>query len=288
MKRAPLALLFLISLAMLGAQTGCAQFVREQLYAPPVGPMTQPEWDGPAPEQISVTTDDGLILPGFYWAPAAGNHHVVLVLHGRRDNAGRMAGYIQRLAQSGRGVLVASYRGFSENPGSPTEAGLVRDAQAFYRAARQRAGAGGKVYVFGHSLGGAVAIQLAAREALDGLITLATFSDLDDAAPYFTEIFIPDNWESIIALNQVEEPLLLIHGADDDYVEPANSRRLYAATCSLASLVIIEGVKHRPNVRLIAPLITGWIDALENGQTADISLEGSASWETKPACAASD
>jgi fermentation-respiration switch protein FrsA (DUF1100 family) len=206
--------------------------------------------------------------------------------HGRRDNAGRMAGYVQRLVESGRGVLVASYRGFNDNPGSPNEAGLIADAQAFYRFALQRAGDHGGIYVFGHSLGGAVAIQLAARETLAGVITLATFSDLDEAAPFFSEIFIPDNWDTIVALNSVEEPLLFIHGADDDYVEPVHSRRLFSATCSLAALAIITGVRHRPNFRLVAPLISGWIDARENGQAGAISIESNASWESKAGCGA--
>ncbi|QLC26208.1 alpha/beta fold hydrolase [Parasphingopyxis algicola] len=284
MNRVHFAVLFLLGIAMLAAQSGCAHFAREQLYAPPVGPVITPDWSGPEPDRISVTTEDGLDLAGFYWAPMNGNPDIILVLHGRRDNAGRMAGYIQRLAEDGRGVLVASYRGFNDNRGSPSEDGLITDAQAFYRFAREAAGAQGDVYVFGHSLGGAVAIQLAARETLSGVMTLATFSDLGEAAPYFSEIFIPDSWESIVALNSVEEPLLFIHGSDDDYVEPGHSRRLFRTTCSLAALAIIDGVRHRPNFRLIAPLITGWVDALENGQVEEISIEGAASWESKPAC----
>ncbi|MBC2776875.1 alpha/beta hydrolase [Parasphingopyxis marina] len=279
------ALPALFGLAIVGGQSGCAHFARDQLYAPGDGPVATPEWTGPAPEAVTAHTEDGLDLAGYYWAPAADNRDIVLVLHGRRDNAGRMAGYVQRLVESGRGVLVASYRGFNENPGSPSEAGLIRDARAFYRLARLRGGPNGRVYVFGHSLGGAVAIQLAAREQLEGLITLATFSDLARAAPGFAEWFIPDEWKSLAALAQVEEPLLLIHGADDDYVEPSHARRLFAAACSGATLSIITGVRHRPNFRLIAPIVTGWIDAVESGQLAGTRLEGNASWETRARCA---
>lgn len=284
MTRTHFTLLFLISIAILIAQSGCAQFAREQLYAPPVGPIATPEWDGAAPNRISVTTEDGLGLAGLYWPATDSNQDIILVLHGRRDNAGRMAGYVQRLAENGQGVLVASYRGFNDNPGSPSEAGLVADAQAFYRFARAQAGSAGDVFVFGHSLGGAVAIQLAARETLAGVITLATFSDLDEAAPYFSEIFIPDSWASIVALSSIDEPMLFIHGADDNYVGPAHSRRLFATTCSLAALAIIEGVRHRPNFRLVDPLITGWVDAIENGRAEAISIEGNASWESKNGC----
>ncbi|WP_299329358.1 alpha/beta fold hydrolase [Parasphingopyxis sp.] len=284
MKRFHIFLLILLGFGMLALQVGCAQFAREQLYAPPVGPITTPEWTGPAPERITVTTADGLALTGLYWAPDNGSEDMILVLHGRRDNAGRMAGYVQRLAAGDSGIVVASYRGFSENPGSPDERGLIADARAFYAFAQERAGEEGRLYAFGHSLGGAVAIQLAAREELDGVVTLATFSDLAEAAPFYSEVLIPDGWESIVALAAVEEPLLFIHGADDDYVEPANSQRLYRATCSLAALAIIEGVRHRPNFRLIQPIIETWIGALESDQVDEMSLEGTASWESKAAC----
>lgn len=286
MPRSYYILLLPISIALLIVQSGCAHFARQQLYAPPAGSIALPEWEGAAPEAVSVTTEDGLELAGLYWPAANGNRDIILVLHGRRDNAGRMAGYVQRIAATGRGVLVASYRGFNDNPGSPTEAGLVTDARAFYRFARERAGSAGDVYVFGHSLGGAVAIQLAARETLAGVITLATFSDLEEAAPYFSEIFIPDSWASLATLGRVTEPILFIHGAQDDYVEPAHSRRLYAASCSAAALAIIDNVRHRPNIRLVEPLLTGWIDALEEDQALEISIEGAASWESKDACAA--
>lgn len=284
MKRVNILLFILLGVAVLGIRSGGAQLAREQLYAPPAGPIATPEWIGPVPERISVRTTDGLDLTGLYWAPDNGGKDVILVLHGRRDNAGRMADYVQRLAGGDSGVVVASYRGFSENPGSPDEDGLITDSRAFYRFARERAGADGRVYVFGHSLGGAVAIQLAAREELDGVITLATFSDLAQVAPYFSGILNPDGWESVIALAGVAEPLMFIHGAEDDYVEPENSRRLFRATCSPAVLTIIEGVRHRPNFRLIQPLVVGWVDALENGRAGEISLQGNAGRESRTAC----
>lgn len=285
MKRLNILLLILLVFGMLAAQSGCAQFAREQLYAPPVGPIATPEWIGPAPQQITVTTGDGLDLTGLYWPAENNNRNIILILHGRRDNAGRMAGYVQRLAERDHGIVVASYRGFSENPGSPSERGLIEDAQAFFRFAQEQAGENGRIYVFGHSLGGAVAIQLAAREELAGVMALATFSALDEAAPYFSEIFIPDSWESIIALNAVEEPLLFMHGAEDDYVEPVHSRELFAASCSEAALVIIDGVRHRPNFRLIQPIMTEWIDALEAGTAGQMDLQVAASLEHKMMCA---
>ncbi len=278
--------LALLCLALLGAMMGCASLARDHLYSPGDGPVATPGWSGAEPESVSVTTEDGLALPGFYWPAAAGRQGIVLVLHGRRDNYARMAGYVQRLVQDGRGVLVASYRGFNGNPGSPSEAGLIRDAQAFYRLARQRAGTDGHVYVFGHSLGGGVALQLAAREDLDGLITLGTFSDVEEVAPFYADPFIPDPWDSLGALAQVAEPLLLIHGANDTYVRPANSRALYAAACSDAALAVIGGVRHKPNFRLIQPIVTEWINALEAGTVDEMRLEGDASWEHKEGCGA--
>lgn len=280
--------LFVIALAAL--INGCTSYARDRLYAPSERALEIPEWVGAAPEEVTVATEDGLTLPGFYWAPAEGEHDVILVLHGRRDTYARMAGYVQRLSQDGRGVLVASYRGFNGNPGSPSQAGLITDAQAFFRLARERAGVGrdggGDVYVFGHSLGGGIAFQLAAREELAGVITLGTFTNIEAVAPFYADPFIPDSWRSLATLAEITEPLLLIHGAEDDYVEPGNSRELFAATCSNAALAIIAGVRHKPNFRLIQPIMSEWIEATEAGAARQETLQRSASWEHKPACAA--
>lgn len=279
-RRAAAALLLAAALL-----SGCASYAREQLYAAPDAPVAAPEWDGPAPEDVQVRTSDGLTLPGYYWPPIGPNRGIIVVFHGRRFDVARMAGYVQRLARRGRGVLVASYRGFSGNPGSPTEAGLIRDAEAFYAFAEARAGSGG-VYAFGHSLGGAVAIQLAAREDLAGLITLGTFSDLAEAAPLYAEWFIPDHWASRAAVHGLAEPVLFIHGAEDDTVTADQARTLYEAACSDTALAIIPEVGHRPNIRLVEPLITGWLNALERGRPADAAALGGAAWETRQGCSA--
>ena len=281
--RYAVAALLLILLVV--ALIGCTDYARDRLYAAPAGRPAVPEWTGEPAEEIAVTTTDNLRLAGYYWAPDPGEHDVILVLHGRRDTYSRMADYVQRLAEEPRGILVASYRGFAGNPGDATQEGLIEDARAFYREARRRAGPDGDVYVFGHSLGGAVAIQLAAREELDGLITLATFTDIDEAAPYYAEWFIPDKWRSIEALDDVAEPMLLIHGAEDSYITPGQAEALYARSCSDTALIMVDGVRHRPNFRLIGPLLTSWIDALEQQAVGEMRVEGAARWQHKPPCA---
>lgn len=272
-------------LMLIAALVGCTGFMRDRLYEPSEGLAAVPEWIGEPPQAISVTTTDGLRLAGYYWPPAAGERDVILVLHGRRDNYRRMAGYVERLTESGRGVLVASYRGFNENPGEPSEAGLIADAQAFYGFARAMAGREGDVYVFGHSLGSAVGIQLAARESLDGVVTLGAFADIGDAAPLYGEWLIPDKWRSNEALENVAEPILFMHGAIDDYVTPDQSEELYGIACSPASILLLDGLKHRPNFRIIGPLITGWINALEAGKVESWQPAGATRRESKPGCA---
>lgn len=275
------ALLF----ALIATLVGCASFMRARLYEPGEGLAAVPQWIGDTPREVTVASGDGQRLVGYYWPPADGEQDIVLVLHGRRDSYRRMAGYVERLTGSDRGVLVASYRGFNQNPGQPNQSGVVADARAFYRFAREEAGEHGAVYVFGHSLGGAVAIQLAAREELDGVVTLGTFTDIDAVAPGYAEWLIPDKWRSLEALDRVSEPILFLHGAIDDRVTPDQSEALYAAACAPASLLLLEGLKHRPNFRLIGPLITGWIDALEANDIEGWRPAGASRRESKPGCA---
>lgn len=107
---------------------------------------------------MTVTTADGLTLRGLYWAPQGEERDVVVYFHGNGGNLHRDGAYAQALARNGHGLLMTSYRGYSGNPGRATEAGLSADADAFVAEAYERLPTGGKLYVFGHSLGGAVAL----------------------------------------------------------------------------------------------------------------------------------
>ena len=223
---------------------GCAGVIRDRIYQPDPAPVAAPAWAGVAPEPISVRTADGLTISGYYWRPEGEPRDILIYFHGNAGNRERAALMAQGLRRPGSGLLVASYRGYGANPGSPNEAGLIADGAAFLARARQLQ-PGSKVYLFGWSLGGSVALHLAAREAVDGVATLGAFTRLRDVAPAIVRGSLPDRFDNLAAIPQVTEPLFLFHGTADEVVLYASAAQLKQASQGRATVVTLNGAGHQ-------------------------------------------
>lgn len=248
---------------------GCATISRDILYSPNSRVETV-VWTGTPPQAITVTTTDTLDLPGYYWPGTPGDEDIILFFHGRNWNAERSANAAQHLAGAGNAVLVASYRGFGDNPGSPSEAGLLRDAAAFIARARALAGPNARVWLVGHSLGAAVALHSAARDQhVSGVIAMSAFVRIAAAAPKVTRAFIPDRWNNLDALKALDIPVVFVQGELDRLVPPGSADALFAAYQGPSSLVVGAASRHNPDMSLLSPWLNRMIDALRN-QPADL------------------
>src|SRR5688500_8572989 len=103
---------------------GCSGVVRDRIYRPDPAPVVAPAWAGAAPQSVSVRAADGLEISGYYWAPEGAARDILIFFHGNAGNRERAAQIAAPLRRPGSGLLVASYRGFGSNPGSPDETGL--------------------------------------------------------------------------------------------------------------------------------------------------------------------
>ena len=233
---------------------GCAGVMRDRIYQPVALAETPVTFAGEAPAPVSVTTADGLALRGHYWAPAPGNDTLVVYFHGNGFNQLVGAARAEPLRAGGHGVLVASYRGYGGNPGAPSEAGLMADAEAWLAEARRRA-PGARIYLFGHSLGGAMALEMAARHEVAGVATLGTFARLADQAPAVARGMLPDRYDNVAAIARVEEPVLLIHGTGDQVVAFAVAEELERASGGRALLARLPGAGHQVDLALLAERI---------------------------------
>lgn len=207
----------------------------------------------PAPAQrgvsemqvINVRTRDGLDLVAWYH-PAPAGRLTVLSFHGNGAFIGVHADLARKLIDAGYGVLLASYRGYSGNPGSPSEAGLYDDGRAAmdFLVARNA-----PVVLHGASLGAAVAVQLATERPVRGLIAETPFTSAADvaAAVYFwmpVRLLMRDPFESLAKYAVLQAPVLLIHGTRDEVVPAAQFDRVYAAITAPKRRVVIDGASH--------------------------------------------
>jgi uncharacterized protein len=188
------------------------------------------------------------------WLPAedgAADGPVMLYLHGARWNVAGSAHRVRRMQELGFSVLAIDYRGFGKStPALPSEDMAYEDAKAAWDwlAAKypQR-----PRYIFGHSLGGAVAIDLAARVQDErGVIVEGTFTSIPDVASSMKWGWLPvgplitQRFESVKKVAKVGAPLLVVHGERDNLIKSELGRKLYEAAQGRKLFLLVEGGSH--------------------------------------------
>jgi fermentation-respiration switch protein FrsA (DUF1100 family) len=170
-----------------------------------------------------------------------------------------LTGQLNRLSQLRRfgfSVFAIDYRGFGKSDGElPSEASVYEDARAGWQWLTAREPDASRRYIYGHSLGGAVAIDLAANPPGDGagakgLIVESSFTSLSELVSAMGYGWVParalltQKFDSIEKIGQIRMPVLIVHGADDRYVPPRLSEALYAAAPSPKKLLLIPNGTH--------------------------------------------
>lgn len=238
--------------------SGCINPVGAALYQPKPLSAASPVWKERAPVSVTARTSDGLDLSGWFWAPQDASGDVVLFLPGRAGNRDTAARQAEAFAANGRGVLVASYRGYGGNPGRPDEKGLYRDGMAFADLARtlRPSGSPGRLYLFGDGLGAAVALRTAMRSDVSGTATLGAFDRFASFAPAAARPLYADAFDNVAAIRQVRTPILLLHGRKDPVVPFTAAERLRVAAGGSAVVAPIDGeAYHSIDLRYVAATV---------------------------------
>lgn len=219
-------------------------------------------------------------LHAWWWPAQRADAPAILYLHGVRWNLTGQLFRIEQLHAMGYSVLAVDYRGFGQSRGDlPSEATVYEDAQVAWERFAQLQPDRNKRLIFGHSLGGAVAVELAAelsrqaqkdgsQSAARGLILESTFTSLGDVAAVVADTALPVRWllsqkfDSIDKIDQVGMPVLLVHGQDDRYVPPRFSQQLYEAAQQPKTLLLVPGASHNNSMSLAGPRYRQAIKAL--------------------------
>ncbi len=187
-------------------------------------------------EDVAIAAADGVRLRGWYCRPHAGTQHRadVVFFNGNAGNVSHRLPKIRALAELGLGVFIVDYRGFGRSAGAPTDPGILRDAEAAFRVARQHAAADGKpLGIYGESIGGLPAvIQVAANRDTAFLILEGSFPGKKAVAAQ-----LPPFWPFLPFLGGALEmgphaapvacPVLVMHARADEIIPFALGRAVH-------------------------------------------------------------
>ena len=249
----------LASLICLGTLAGCATLEekqREWIFQP-----SKNAWWGGAQaaegmrdvwiEFTSPSSGEAVQLHGLWHAHERADAPVLLYLHGARFDVRGSAPRIRRMQQLGFSVLAIDYRGFGRSTEQlPSEDMAYEDARAAWDwLAREHPGRAR--FIFGHSLGGAIAVHLATEVGDEaGLIVEGSFTSIPDVVSSFRWGWLPvgalisQRFDAAARIGRVGTPVLVVHGSEDRLIRPELGRALYERASTPKRFVLVEGGSH--------------------------------------------
>jgi uncharacterized protein len=249
-------------LAVLGYLGVCGYLFAEQrhmVFQPRALQLNEPP-AGSGYQSLEANVPGLGIIKDWWIPPASAAMPTLVFFHGNGSDRTDFMRQGSVFHQLGWGVVLASYRGYSGNPGNPTETGLMADARATLAALAPRVG---PVIVWGHSLGSGVAAQMASEGRAAGLVLEAPYTSLTDiAAAQYS--YIPVRWLLLDRFNirsllgQIKVPVLIFHSVDDPVIPFAMGEELAARLGERATLVRLNGLGHYPHSQDLSGTVVDW------------------------------
>ena len=204
-------------------------------------------------EDVFFSTSDGVKLHG--WYVSADSDVTLLWFHG---NAGNLGNRLEHMLLShiilGVNIFIFDYRGYGLSEGAASESGTYIDGEAAVSYLRDERGVDTEeqLILYGHSLGGAVAVEVSRRNPSRGLIVESTFTSVKDMAkslyPYLPSSIVTSlmqaEYDSLSKIAGARAPVMVIHGDEDTTVPLAEGRALYEAARQPKRIYTVEGAAH--------------------------------------------
>ena len=227
---------------------------RQMIYGPDRRDFTLAMPSEPEYQVIETETADGLTLRHMWAEPNGADAPVFLVFHGNAGHIGHRSNKFSFLTGTGAGQLLAEYRGYGGNPGSPDEKGLYADARSVWEWLANEGIPADRVVLYGESLGSGVATKIAAELSAQGtppraLVLEAPFTSVPAVAQR-RFWWLPATWltldrfDSLSRIAGIDTEILIFHGTADRVVPYDMGVALADAAGPRARFLSLEGAGH--------------------------------------------
>lgn len=217
---------------------------KSSLYYPSKQLEFKPSDIGLDYDEILFESGDGTKLYGWF-VPTVDSNISVIFVHGNGGNISHRLDKIRVFNELNVNIFIFDYRGYGKSGGVPSERGLYLDTKAAYDYIKQKE-LKGKVIIYGESLGGALAVDLASKDNIDGLILEGTFTSIADMAkiiyPWMPAVFLKTKFDSISKISRVSAPKLHMHSEFDDIIPFRMAKQLFDAASEPKKFVLLEGM----------------------------------------------
>ncbi len=227
-------------------------------------------------EDVWFETEDGTILHGWF-CPCESPRATIVFAHGNAGNLSHRAGMLEVLqTRMQASVLIFDYRGYGRSDGTPTAKGVIEDGRAALAFLLEHTGKNAsEIVLLGRSLGGAVAVQLAASSQPRALILESTFSSMRDIAEFHYGklgwIVPKQKLDSTEHLPRYHGRLLQSHGSVDGTIPISSARKLFGIANEPKRFFTVEGGDHNdfptePYLKVLEAFVTSCAGSIELGQ----------------------
>jgi fermentation-respiration switch protein FrsA (DUF1100 family) len=201
-------------------------------------------------EDVWLTTSDGTAIHA-WWFPRTGASGALLYCHGKSGNISHRTAAVRELLDGlNESVLIFDYPGFGKSGGEPSEAGCYAAADAAYNwLTAERSIAPSRIILFGKSLGGGVATEIASRREHRALVLAKTFTSMADMAQRRFP-FVPASWlvrnrfDNLAKIGACRRPIFIAHGDCDQLIPLSQGQALFAAAAEPKQFFIMKGCGH--------------------------------------------
>jgi len=196
-------------------------------------------------EDVYIDTKDNIKINGWF-IPSKNAKYTILFYHGNGGNIGDRLGKVELFHAMGINVFIIDYRGYGRSESSPSERGTYMDAEASYSYLVNKRGIRPEeIILYGESLGGAVAVEVALKADIRALIVEGAFTSIRgiarEAYPFLSPFIISDKFDSLSKIGKITQPKLFIHSPTDEIVSFGLAKKLYDKAVRPKQMAEISG-----------------------------------------------